>query len=161
MDMAVACRPLQTRLMRSAEAKAGFTLIEMMAVMMITALVSSLIIMNIPGTGRAGLKALVMDSVALLRRERLAALMTGKDRRVSLDGEARVLVGDGGDHVKIPADVTVDILGANETWSGRLAVAGFHPDGASTGGALRFTRDGVAYEVRVNWYTGSVVVEAH
>jgi len=38
--------------------------------------------------------------------------MTGRDRQVSLDGEQRVLVGDGGDVVAIPRDVVIDMLGS-------------------------------------------------
>jgi general secretion pathway protein H len=52
----------------------------------------------------------------------------------------------------------VNVLGANELWSGRLAVARFHPDGASSGAVLRFSREGAKYEVRVNWYTGGVTI---
>jgi general secretion pathway protein H len=145
--------------MFSAEHKSGFTLIEMMAVMMIIAMVASLAITLIPGTGRAGLKAVVMNSVALLRRERLGAILTGSDRHIALDGEQRILIGDSGDRVVIPRDVTVNILGTDALWSGRLAVAAFHADGASSGAALRFSRDGAMYEVHVNWYTGGVTVE--
>lgn len=147
--------------MSSADSKAGFTLIETMAVMMIIAMVSSLIVMFIPGTGRSGLKAVTMNTVALLRRERLGAILTGTDRHVSLDGEQRLLIGDSGDRVVIPRDVSVNILGADALWSGRLAVAAFHADGASSGGALRFSREGAEYEIHINWYTGGVAVEAH
>ncbi|WP_020174942.1 prepilin-type N-terminal cleavage/methylation domain-containing protein [Methyloferula stellata] len=146
--------------MSNAEARAGFTLIEMMAVMMIIALVAALVVTFIPGTGRPGLKAVVMNTVSLLRRERLVAILTGGDRHVALDGEHRVLVGDGGDQVLIPSDVSIDILGTAEVWSGLVAVAVFHPDGASSGGALKFSREGVAYEVRINWYTGGVAIKA-
>jgi len=100
----------QKRLREACLRKAGFTLIEMMAVMMIIALMSSLAVAMIPGTGRAGLKAIVMKSVALLRRERFGAMMTGQDRHVALDGKDRKLIGDSGDQVFIPADVVVDIL---------------------------------------------------
>jgi general secretion pathway protein H len=147
--------------MPGTETKAGFTLIEMMAVMMIVAMVSSLAIPMVSGTGRAGLKAVVMNSVALLRRERLGAVLTGRERHVALDGERRALVGDSGDSVVIPNDVMIDVLGSDSVWSGGQAVASFHPDGASSGGVLRFSRQGVEYEVRVNWYTGGVAVEAH
>jgi general secretion pathway protein H len=138
----------------------GFTLIEMLAVMMIIALVASLVVMFVPGTGRSGLKAIVMDSAALLRRERMSAMLMRRDRHVALDGESRVLIGDSGTQVLIPRDVTLDILGADAVWDGRLAVAAFHPDGASSGATLRFSREGAAYEIRVNWYTGGVAVEA-
>ncbi len=128
--------------------------------MMIIAMVASLSVMFIPGTGRAGLKAVVMNTAALLRRERQGSILTGRDRHVSLDSEQRMLIGDSGDRVVIPPDVAVNILGESAIWSGRLAVAAFHADGASSGAALRFSREGVMYEVHVNWYTGGVTIEA-
>jgi general secretion pathway protein H len=138
---------------------AGFTLIEVIAVMLIIALVASLAVTMMPGTGRAGLKALTLQTAALLRRERLGAVLTGHDREVSLDGERRVLVGDGGDFVALPRDIVLDILGADELWSGRQAVVRFHPDGASTGAVLKLSREKAEYEIRVNWYTGGVAIE--
>jgi general secretion pathway protein H len=139
--------------------EAGFTLIEVIAVMFIIALVASLAVTMMPGTGRAGLKALTLQTASLLRRERLGAILTGRDREVSLDGERRVLVGDGGDIVALPLDVVLDILGVDELWSGRQAVVRFHPDGASTGAVLKLSREKAEYEIRVNWYTGGVAIE--
>jgi general secretion pathway protein H len=144
--------------MSSTESKSGFTLIEVLEVMLIIALVASLVIAMTPGTGRGKLKALTLEVAALFRRERLGAILTGHDRRVSLDGERRALVGDGGDVIRIPPDVMVDVLGANELWSGRLAVVRFHPDGASSGAVLKLSREEAQYEVRVNWYTGGVAI---
>ena len=126
--------------------------------MLIIAFVTSLVVVMTPGTGRAKLKALTLEIAALLRRERLGAIMTGRDRQVSLDGERRILVGDGGNVIAVPPDVVVDVLGANELWSGRLAVVRFHPDGASSGAVLKLSREGAQYEVRVNWYTGGVAI---
>jgi general secretion pathway protein H len=137
---------------------AGFTLIEVIAVMAIIALVASLAVTMMPGTGRAGLKALTLQTASLLRRERLGAILTGRDREVSLDGERRLLVGDGGDIVALPRDVVLDILGVDELWSGRQAVVRFHPDGASTGAVLKLSREKAEYEIRVNWYTGGVAI---
>jgi len=144
--------------MWSTEPKSGFTLIEVLAVMLIIALVASLVIAMPPGTGRGKLKALTLEVAALIRRERLGAILTGHDRRVSLDGERRAFVGDGGDVILVPHDVMVDVLGANELWSGRLAVVSFHPDGASSGAVLKLSRQEAQYEVRVNWYTGGVAI---
>lgn len=143
-----------------ANTKAGFTLIEMMAVMAIVALVAGLAITMVPGTGRAGLKAMVMRSAALLRHERLGAILTGRPRRVALDGERRELIGEDGETVAIPADVAVNVLGMDTVWSGRQAVALFEADGGSSGAVVRLSREKVAYEIRVNWYTGGVSVEA-
>ena len=143
---------------RTTDRRAGFTLIEVVAVMLIIALVASLAVTTIPGTGRGRLKALTLETAALLRRERLGAVMTGRERQVSIDGEKRVLVGDGGDVVAVPRDVVLDILGIDALWSGRQAVVRFHPDGASTGAVLKLSRDKAEYEIRVNWYTGGVAI---
>jgi general secretion pathway protein H len=141
--------------------KAGFTLIEMQAVMMIIALIATLVFTALPGTGNAQLKALAMQTAALLRRERLSAIMTGRSQSVSIDGGLRAFVTDGGERVAIPRDVTVDILGVDEQWSGRQAVVRFLPDGASSGTVMKLSREGATYEIRVNWYTGSVLIAQH
>ena len=151
--------PLQPRpRTRSTDRRAGFTLIEVVAVMLIIALVASLAVTMMPGTGRGGLKALTLETAALLRRERLGAVLTGRDRQVSLDGERRVLVGDGGDVLAIPRDVALDVLGIDALWSGRQAVVRFTPDGASTGAVLKLSREKAEYEIHVNWYTGGVAI---
>lgn len=137
---------------------AGSTLIEMMAVMLIIAMLASLVVTMVPGTGRASLKALTLQTAALLRRERLAAILSGQSRRVSLDGNARTIVGQTGT-IAIPRDVRVDVIGVNELWSGRQAVVRFEPDGASTGSVLKFSWENVRYEVDVNWYNGRVAVD--
>jgi general secretion pathway protein H len=147
-----------TSQMSSANRQAGFTLIEVMAVMLIIALVSALAVTTMRGTGRAQLYAVSLQTAALMRRERLGAILTASSRQVSLDGRDRVLFGDGGSQVRIPSDVVVDILGNDTVRSGRLAVVRFQPDGASTGAVLRLSREQATYEVSVNWYTGSVIV---
>ena len=156
MGMARAAPP--TPRTRITDRRAGFSLIEVVAVMLIIALVASLAVTTIPGTGRGRLKALALETAALLRRERLGAVMTGRERQVSIDGEQRVLVGDGGDVVAVPRDVVLDILGIDALWSGRQAVVRFHPDGASTGAVLKLSREKAEYEIRVNWYTGGVAI---
>ena len=47
--------------------RAGFSLIEVVAVMLIIALVASLAVTTMPGTGRGRLKALTLETAALLR----------------------------------------------------------------------------------------------
>jgi general secretion pathway protein H len=144
--------------MSRTENEAGFTLLELTAAMLIVALVASLVIATTTGTGRAGLKAVTLQSAALMRRERTAAILGGHARRVALDGVRRLLVGDGGEAVAIPRDVTVDVLGADAIWDGRQAVVRFDPDGGSTGAVLRLSHEKAGYEIRVNWFTGNVAV---
>jgi general secretion pathway protein H len=152
--------PRPTSRTRGHDRQAGFSLVEILAVMLIIALVASLSITMMPGTGRARLQALTLETAALLRRERLGAMLTGRERHVSLDGERRSFTGDGGDVVAIPRDVIVDVLGVDALSADRLAIVRFHPDGASSGAVLRLSREKAEYEIRVNWYTGSVAIEA-
>jgi general secretion pathway protein H len=142
----------------SFDPRAGVTLIETMAVMLIISILATLVVAMVPGTGRGGLKALTLQSAALLRRERLAAVLTGQSRSVSLDPNMRQLVGASG-VVTIPRDVMIDVVGVNERWAGRQAVVRFEPDGASTGAVLKFSWQGVRYEVDVNWYNGRVAID--
>jgi general secretion pathway protein H len=146
--------------MSSTEREAGFTLLEMMAVMLIIALVSALVIAAVPGTGRARLKAVTLQTAAMLRRERTSAVLGGRTTRVWLDSDRRILMGDGGDYVAIPNDVAVDLLGADAFWGNGRAVARFEPDGTSSGAVLKYSRQEAGYEIRVNWYTGGVAVLA-
>jgi general secretion pathway protein H len=137
--------------------RGGFTLIEMLAATLIVAMIASLTILSIPGTGRSGLKAVTMEAASLFRRERATALLTRSERRIRLDAGGRRIVGEDGAGVAIPADVTVDILSADNGGGGAGDLV-FYPDGESSGGAFRFSREGAEYEVRVNWYTGGVAV---
>ena len=132
----------------------------MMAVMLIIALVSALVIAATPGTGRARLKAITLDTAAILRRERTSAVLGGRTKWVWLDYSQRALVGDGGYRLAIPGDVVVDLLGVDTFWEGGRAVARFEPDGTSSGAVLKYSRQEAGYEIRVNWYTGGVAVLA-
>lgn len=143
---------------RSTERRRGFTLIEMLAVMLIVALMSVLAVAMAPGTGRAQLEAVGLRIGALLRRERARAMLTGRDRWVMLDAGHRRLVAESGDAVAIPRDVALDVIAADQSATGRLAAVSFHPDGGSSGGILRLSRDGGSVEIYVNWYMGNVVV---
>jgi general secretion pathway protein H len=143
-----------SRILRN-DRTAGFTLIEVVAVMLIVSLTASIVMATLAGTGRTRLKALALETAALLRRERLGAILTGHNRDVFLDN--RQLVGQAGS-VAIPNDVVLAILGAKSLLRERQSIVRFHPDGASSGTVLRLSREGAGYEVRVNWFTGGVVV---
>jgi general secretion pathway protein H len=129
-----------------------------MAVMLIIALTASLIMTMVPGTGRAKLKAVTFEAAALLRRERLGAILSGHDREVFLDDRHRSLTGQGGSVVLIPSDVVLLILGAEDLWLGQRSIVRFHPNGASSGAVLRLSREEANYEIRVNWFTGGVAI---
>jgi general secretion pathway protein H len=87
-------------------------------------------------------------------------VLGGHTTRVWLDSDRRMLRGDGDDHVVIPNDVVVDLLGIDAFWESGRAIARFEPDGTSSGAVLKYSRQEAGYEIRVNWYTGGVAVLA-
>jgi general secretion pathway protein H len=60
--------------------------------------------------------------------------------------------------VAIPGDVSLDVMGVNETWAGRRSLVRFETDGSSSGTVIKLAREGFGYEIRVNWYTGGVTL---
>ncbi|MBU3890744.1 type II secretion system protein GspH [Methylosinus sporium] len=146
--------------MSNIERRAGFTLVEMMAVMMIVALISALVVTWTFGSGRPTLKAVALEAAALLRRERLGAMLSGHPRHIALDVSTRSLIGDSGGIVAVPRDVSLALLAAEQTNGDLQGVARFEPDGASTGAVLAFAKERARYEVRVDWFSGRVSVDA-
>ncbi|OAI26227.1 general secretion pathway protein GspH [Methylosinus sp. R-45379] len=146
--------------MSNIERRAGFTLVEMMAVMMIVALLSALVVTWTFGSGRPTLKAVALEAAALLRRERLGAMSSGHPRHVALDVSTRVLIGESGGKVAVPRDVSLDLLAAEAPNGNLQGVARFEPDGASTGAVLAFAKERARYDVRVDWFSGRVSVDA-
>jgi general secretion pathway protein H len=143
------------------ERHAGFTLVEVMAVMLLIALISGLAVTMTHGVGRASLKSVALETAALFRRERLNAMMSGRPRHVTLDRERREFLGESSGKVIVPREVELDVLSAGSIIGQMQRIVEFRPDGASSGVALAFARERVAYEVRVNWFTGGVSIDAH
>ena len=147
--------------MRGREAEAGFTLLEIICVLAIIGLLASLVLPAIPrATSPTRLAAYAVDVAALLKRDRSAAIRGRAPIATILDSEQRI-VRSGADSsmVKIPADVFFDALLA-ERCEGRKAAAAieFFPSGVSCGGVIAISRQGVGFQIRVNWLTGGIEV---
>jgi general secretion pathway protein H len=160
--MGAASKAMAPKMLRtpSDNSTQGFTLVEMAAVMTIVAMMAALVVMMRPGVGRPELKALTLDAASLLRQTRMEAILSKGDRAVRLDGQQRALIGAGVGAVRIPDDVTVDVLGEDDSAAEDEPRLIFHADGGSSGGVFRFSREAAQYDVRVNWYTGGVSVGA-
>jgi general secretion pathway protein H len=148
---------------RQASREAGFTLIEMVAVLAIVSALAALALPNWPhGTTRPQLEAYALNVAALLKADRDAALRTRKRVETLLDrANRKVVSGAGAGEARLPEDVAFDAIVA-ETCSGRAngAAIDFLPSGMSCGGSIALARPGAAYHVRVNWLTGGVEVVA-
>jgi general secretion pathway protein H len=143
--------------------EAGFTLIEVVCALTIVALLAALVLPAMPhATSQERLAGYAVDVAALLKGDRNAAIRNHIAVATSLDAESRtVRSGARNSVVEIPADVSFEAFLAQRC-SGRRAgsTIDFFPSGASCGGAIAISRQGVGYQVRVNWLTGGVEVVA-
>ena len=139
----------------------GFTLLEIICVLAIVGLLAALALPAIPrGTSRARLEAYALDIAALLKGDRNAAIRTRGPMATLLNAEAQVVrSGATGASVQLPSDVSFDAILAKRC-AGRAAgtTIDFFPSGMSCGGTIALSRQGVSFEVRVNWLTGGVEV---
>jgi general secretion pathway protein H len=137
----------------------GFALIEILCVLAIIGLLAAIILPSIPrATSRARLESYAVETAALLKADRNAALRRQIQVTTQVDAEARsIRSGITGRVIRFPNDVSLNALLASrcaDRNAGRSI--DFFPSGMSCGGTIALARPGVGYEVRVNWLTGGV-----
>lgn len=144
-----------------ASGEAGFTLLEVVCALVIVAILAALALPCLPlGTSRPRLEALAVETAALLKADRTAALRRGVAVTTRVDPAAhRMHSGSGGRTLHFPRDVRVQAL-LPRLCNGRPAEGriSFFPTGHSCGGVVALSRGGVSYEVQVNWLTGGVEI---
>lgn len=143
--------------------EAGFTLIEVVCALAIVGLLAALVLPAIPrATSQARLAGYAVEVAALLKGDRNAAIRDHVPVATTFDADRREVRSGASDTVvEIPADVTFAALLAQRC-SGRRAgsTIDFFPGGESCGGAIAISRNGVGYQIRVNWLTGGVEIVA-
>ena len=141
------------------KAEQGFALIEILCVLAIIGLLAAIILPAIPrATTRAKLESYAVETAALLKADRNAALRRQIQVTTQIDAAARsIRSGVTGRIIRLPNDVSIDAMLASrcaDRNAGRSI--DFFPSGMSCGGTIALTRPGMGYEVRVNWLTGGV-----
>jgi general secretion pathway protein H len=142
----------------------GYILLEIICVLAIVGLLAAVILPAIPrATSRARLESFAVETAALLKADRVAALRQRVRVETVIDAQGRMIrSGANGRIVQLPGDVRIDAMLASRCYD-RLAgmTIDFFPSGMSCGGVIALTRSGIGYEVRVNWLTGGVDVVPH
>ncbi len=141
--------------------EAGFTLVEMLAVLVILALAATAIVQGGRSSSEtANVRAFLIEAEAMMRAARTAAIETMTEQDVQLDPEGRQLVyAAAGRILKVPPGVSLDGKLARVPGSGGDGyVIRFYPAGSSSGATLPFRYRGQTYELRVIWLTGQVNV---
>jgi general secretion pathway protein H len=146
-------------------AEAGFTLLEVICVVAITAMLAAIALPAMPrATSRPQLESYAVDIASLLRADRNAAVRRRSQIVTEVDAPLRTLrSGAIGRIIRVPDDVTVTLVSAASCRQRRAGASiVFLASGMSCGGTIALTRFGSGYEVRVNWLTGGVdIVPRH
>jgi general secretion pathway protein H len=145
------------------DAQAGFTLMELLAVMMVASLVMGAISVSFrePSAG-AQLKTLASVTASRLRDLRASAMAARAEQVAVIDTARRVIgFGDARAPLALQRGVALSVTAADDemTAPARASIR-FYPNGSSSGATIVFRSGGQGYEVRVNWLTGRVSTAA-
>jgi len=146
---------------RQGGSKAGFTLLEMVAVVAIVAMLAAILLPLAPrATSRQRLAGYAVEAAALLKVDRAAAVRRNAQVNAQIDAPGRAIrSGSTGKIIQIPGDVSFQAvlpLTCNER-PARSTIS-FFATGMSCGGTIVLSRLGTGFEVRVNWLTGGIEV---
>ena len=139
----------------------GFTLVEIMVVLVIVALmmalVGSSISRNISG---AQMRTAAGKVAASMRYTRTQAILTKTEQVFLVDTEKLTYQAAEREAEELPEGMTVELNTArSELTSETAGGIRFYPDGGSTGGNVRLEANGRIYRVNVAWLTGEASVE--
>ena len=147
---------------RIADRESGFTLVELLAVLAILAIAAGVFAYRAQSNfGSAKFRALLTGTAAALRETRAKAIASASDKVFEIDTKARTLQdGAGGSPVSLPksVDLSADVAKSETNGSGTAGIR-FYKDGSSTGGTIRFSWNGKASAIDVNWLTGNVAIK--
>jgi general secretion pathway protein H len=143
----------------SDQGEGGFTLIEVVCVVAVIAMLASVLLPLIPRqTSRSRLQAYALQTAALLKADRNAAIRRQTDVATLVDAETRSIhSGTTTEMIRVPDDVHFDaLLPQTCRQHAALSTISFFGDGMSCGGTIALTRLDTGYEIRVNWLTGKI-----
>jgi len=137
----------------------GFTLIEMLAVIVLIAIAVTVTAVSLHGRDRGQLDAAARQVAAGLRDARTRAMATSRPQAFTVDLREHSFAAPGRESRHLPAAAAVQVTSAAEdaTEAG-VARIRFFPDGSSSGGRVELSEAHHSVLVAVDWLTGAVTV---
>ena len=143
--------------------ESGFTLLEIIVVLVIGALVY-MVVLSGPLLGKASaadLKAAARIIASGLRQAQTTAMATRRDAVLTIDVESREFVTTlDPSPKKLQGNIDLKLYAAqSEVTSERRGSIRFYPDGSSTGGRITVASGERKFLVDVDWLTGRVSID--
>jgi len=139
----------------------GFTLLELLVVMTVIALITTLAVPaiqhSLPG---ASFRAAASDIRSELQQARISAIRENRESWVLLDADARTYRRDTGSVAHLPERTALSFVTArSELTDGLSGRIRFYPDGTSTGGSVTLALDGKSRTILVDWFDGRITID--
>jgi general secretion pathway protein H len=138
----------------------GFTLVEILVVMVIMALVLGLVAGSLSrSVSGAEMRTAARKVAASLRYTRTQAILQKSEQVFLVDTENKTYQAPGREEVVLPEGMDVLLTTArSELMSEKAGGIRFFPDGGSTGGHVDLIFKGREYRVNVAWLTGDATL---
>jgi general secretion pathway protein H len=151
----------ETASFRPARSASGFTLVELLVVLVIASVVLTLVGTSISrSVSGAEMRTAAQKLAASLRYTRTRAILDKQEHVFLVDTENRTYTAPKRPLVELPGDMQMAITTArSELTSESVAGIRFYPDGGSTGGFVELESNDRIYRVNVAWLTGEASLQ--
>ncbi len=139
----------------------GFTLLEILVVLVIGVLLVALVPPLLSGmSGATELRGAARQLAAGLRNARNEAVTRQREAILTLDlAQRRFAVSGDPREITLPDGLALKLYTArSELLDAATGNIRFFPDGSSTGGAITVSGPKLAYRVNVDWLTGAIAI---
>ena len=137
---------------------AGFTLLELLVVMVILTIVATVTAVKFSGgIDNARLRAETRQMIALLRAARIEAMVSSTVTGIDGDPhDSAFLSFPAEQRYQLPEGVAIDIASQSTTTGATQRAIRFYPDGSSSGGDIQLSSAAGSFAIAVGWLTGEV-----
>lgn len=134
---------------------AGFTLIEMIVVLIVLGLAAGLVIARGPmRSPRLAMRAAATDLIQGLRLTRARAIATDRPALFTLDTLNHTWQAADASPQTLPTGIVPSLLTVTGQARGETGAVAFNPDGSASGGRITLTEGDMRLVIGIDWLTG-------